>query len=155
MCFVPRRYATWIRPIHLRSVYHTTSLFPAIWLKSGRRKTRRKHAAEDKIRIVLEGVKGEESVAELCRREGISQSLYYKWSKEFLKAGKARLAEDTKRNATRGEVKGLQPENDPLKQLVTKIVQKVFVYDREIIAIELHGDFSIALDEERKATAKL
>jgi transposase len=64
-----------------------------------RRKTRKKYNPEDKIRIVIEGLRGEMSVAELCRKEGISQSLYYKWSKEFLEAGKARLAGDTKREA--------------------------------------------------------
>ena len=64
-----------------------------------RRKTRKKYSAEDKIRIVIEGLRGELSVAELCRKEGISQSLYYKWSKEFLQAGKARFAGDTRRHA--------------------------------------------------------
>ena len=63
-----------------------------------RRKTRRKYSAEEKIRIVLEGLRGEETVAELCRREGIAKTLYYSWSKEFLEAGKARLTGDTKRN---------------------------------------------------------
>ena len=64
-----------------------------------RRKTRKKYGAEDKIRIVVEGLRGESTVAELCRKEGISQSLYYKWSKEFLEAGKSRLAGNTKREA--------------------------------------------------------
>ena len=69
-----------------------------------RRKTRKKYSAEDKIRIVIEGLRGEMTVAELCRKEGISQSLYYKWSKEFLEAGKQRLAGNTKRQADGGEV---------------------------------------------------
>jgi transposase len=75
-----------------------------------RRKTRRQHSAEEKIRIVMAGLRGKETVAELCRREGISQSLYYKWSKEFLGAGKSRLSGDVKRQATTGEVKALRQE---------------------------------------------
>ena len=75
-----------------------------------RRKTRKKYSAEDKIRIVIEGLRGEKSVAELCRKEGISQSLYYKWSKEFLEAGKGRLAGDTKREADGREVKEMRSE---------------------------------------------
>ena len=70
-----------------------------------RRKTRRQHATEEKIRIVIEGLRGEESIAALCRREGIAERLYYSWSKEFLEAGKKRLAEDTTRQATSNEVK--------------------------------------------------
>jgi len=70
-----------------------------------RRKTRKQYSAEEKIRIVLEGLRGEHSIAELCRREGIAQGLYYKWSKEFLEAGKKRLSGDTQRQATSGEVK--------------------------------------------------
>src|SRR5215468_2829355 len=70
-----------------------------------RRATRRHHSAEEKIRIVLEGLRGEDSIAELCRKEGISQNLYYRWSKEFLEAGKKRLAGDTAREATSDEVK--------------------------------------------------
>ena len=65
-----------------------------------RRATRRHHSAEEKIRIVLEGLRGEVSIAELCRKEGINQNLYYRWSKEFLEAGKKRLAGDTAREAT-------------------------------------------------------
>ncbi len=70
-----------------------------------RRATRRHHSAEDKIRIVLEGLRGEVSIAELCRKEGINQNLYYRWSKEFLEAGKKRLAGDTAREATSDEVR--------------------------------------------------
>ena len=72
-------------------------------LRDIRRKTRRKWEPEEKIRIVLEGLRGEESIAELCRREGIAQNQYYSWSKEFLEAGKQRLAGDTKREANSGE----------------------------------------------------
>ena len=91
-------------------------------IKTIRRKTQRKHAAEEKIRIVLEGLRGEDTVAELCRREGIVQSLYYKWSKEFLEAGKARLADDTKRQATSSEVQDLRQENEQLKQAVAELL---------------------------------
>ena len=73
-----------------------------------KRKSRKKYAGEEKIRIVLDGLRGEESVSELCRREGITESMYYRWSKELLEAGKARLVGDTKRQATSGEVKGLR-----------------------------------------------
>src|SRR6478736_5144222 len=75
-----------------------------------RRATRRHCSAEDKIRIVLEGLRGEDSIAELCRREGIVQNLYYRWSKEFLEAGKKRLSGDTVRAATSDEVKDLRRE---------------------------------------------
>ena len=74
-----------------------------------RRKTRRRHSTEDKTRISLEGLRGEESIASLCRREGIAESLYYSWSKEFLEAGKRRLAGDTAREATSQEVKCSAP----------------------------------------------
>ena len=86
-----------------------------------KRKTRRKFSSEEKIRIVLEGLRGEESIAELCRREGISPNLYYNWSKEFLEAGKRRLKGDTKREATSGEVLELRSENVELKQLVADL----------------------------------
>jgi transposase len=85
------------------------------------RKTRRKYSSEEKIRIVLEGLRGEESIAELCRREGISPNVYYNWSKEFLEAGKRRLMGDTKREATSGEVLALRGENEQLKQLVAEL----------------------------------
>ena len=86
-----------------------------------RRKTRRKHSSEEKIRIVLEGLRGEDSIAALCRREGIAESLYYSWSKEFLEAGKKRLAGDTARQATTNEVKGLKREARDLKELVAEL----------------------------------
>jgi transposase len=89
-----------------------------------RRETRRKYSAEEKIRIVLEGLRGEDSIAELCRREGISPNLYYKWSKEFLEAGKSRLAGDTKREATSNEVGALRQENEQLKQVVAELLLK-------------------------------
>ena len=86
-----------------------------------RRKTRRKFSAEEKIRIVLDGLRGEESIAELCRREGISPNLYYNWSKEFLEAGKRRLQGDTKRQATSPEVGNLRQENADLRDLVAEL----------------------------------
>ncbi|MDP7179421.1 MAG: IS3 family transposase [Verrucomicrobiota bacterium] len=85
-----------------------------------RRKTRRKHSTEEKIRIVLEGLRGEESIAALCRREGIAESLYYSWSKEFLEAGKKRLAGDTARQATSNEVKSLRGEARDLKEALAE-----------------------------------
>ena len=89
-------------------------------LKDIRRATRRHFSAEDKIRIVLDGLRGEDSIAELCRREGIAQSLYYVWSKEFLEAGKRRLAGDTARAATSDEVKDLRRESSALKEVVAE-----------------------------------
>ena len=87
-----------------------------------RRATRKRYSAEEKIRIVLEGLRGEDSIAELCRREGISQNLYYRWSKEFLEAGKKRLAGDTAREATSGEVKSLRRESGALKEVVAELM---------------------------------
>jgi transposase len=86
-----------------------------------RRKTRRQYSSEEKIRIVLEGLRGEESIAALCRREGIAEGLYYSWSKEFLEAGKKRLAGDTQRQATSNEVKDLRREAQSLKELVAEL----------------------------------
>jgi len=86
-----------------------------------RRATRKHHSAEDKIRIVLSGLRGEYSIAELCRREGIAQSLYYSWSKDFLEAGKKRLAGDTERQASSGEVKSLRHQASDLKELVAEL----------------------------------
>jgi len=90
-------------------------------VKDIRRKTRKLHSAEEKIRIVLEGLRGEESIAALCRREGIATSLYYSWSKEFLEAGKKRLAGDTVRQATSPEVKELRTEASALKEAVADL----------------------------------
>ena len=90
-------------------------------VKDIRRATRKHHSAEEKIRIVLDGLRGEYSIAELCRREGIAESLYYSWSKEFLEAGKRRLAGDTARAATNGEVKELRREVRDMKVLVADL----------------------------------
>ena len=86
-----------------------------------RRATRKHYSAEEKIRIVIAGLRGEDSIAELCRREGISQNLYYRWSKEFLEAGKKRLAGDTAREATSDEVKSLRREAVALKEVVAEL----------------------------------
>lgn len=90
-------------------------------VKDIRRATRRHFSSEDKIRIVLDGLRGEDSIAELCRKEGIAQSLYYTWSKEFLEAGKRRLAGDTARAATTGEVQDLRRETRALKEAVADL----------------------------------
>jgi transposase len=90
-------------------------------MKEIRRATRKQHSAEEKIRIVLAGLRGEDSIAEHCRREGIAQSLYYSWSKEFLEAGKRRLAGDTARQATSPEVKELRAEAAALKEAVADL----------------------------------
>ena len=90
-------------------------------VKDIRRATRKHYSAEEKIRIVLAGLRGEDSIAELCRHEGISQNLYYRWSKEFLEAGKRRLAGDTAREATSDEVKGLRREAAALKEVVADL----------------------------------
>ena len=94
---------------------------PESLVRDIRRKTRRKFTSEEKIRIVLEGLKGETGISELCRREGIVSNLYYRWSKEFLEAGKKRLQGDTVREATSSEVSDLKSENDQLKQLVAEL----------------------------------
>jgi transposase len=104
-----------------------------------RRQTRRKYSAEEKIRIVLEGLRGEESIAELCRREGINPNMYYKWSKEFLEAGKARLTGDTKRQATSSEVTELRQENEQLKQVVAELLLKNRVLKKSALGREDEG----------------
>ncbi len=87
-----------------------------------RRATRRRYSAEDKVRIVIAGLRGEDSIAELCRKEGINQNLYYRWSKDFLEAGKKRLAGDTAREATSDDVKGLRAEAHQLKELLAELL---------------------------------
>ena len=102
----------------------STKRDPEAVVREIKRKTRRKFSAEEKIRIVLEGLRGEETIAELCRREGINPNLYYNWSKDFLEAGKRRLMGDTQRQATSSEVTGLKKENLHLKQLVADLSLK-------------------------------
>jgi len=106
-------------------------------IKDIRRATRKHHSAEDKIRIVLEGLRGEDSIAALCRREGIAESLYYSWSKEFLEAGKKRLAGDTARAATSDEVKVLRRETRDLKEVVAEQALELRLLKKSMIG---HGD---------------
>ena len=89
-------------------------------VKDIKRATRRQYSSEEKIRIVLEGLRGEGSIAELCRRDGIAQGIYYKWSKDFMEAGKRRLAGDTARAANTDEVKDLRREARDLKEVVAE-----------------------------------
>jgi transposase len=105
----------------MRSKSGSQASTPEKLVRDIRRKTRRHWSAEEKIRIVLEGLRGEYSIAELCRREGIAESQYYSWSKEFLEAGKRRLAGDTARDATSGEVKDLRSEMTALKEAVADL----------------------------------
>jgi transposase len=101
-----------------------------------KRKTRKKYTSEEKIRIVLEGLRGEQGIAEICRREGIHANMYYKWSKEFLEAGKKRLQGDTIREASSIEVVDLKKENDQLKQLVAELSLKNRVLKKSLNGLE-------------------
>lgn len=103
-------------------------------IKDVRRVTRKQYGAEEKIRIVLDGLRGEESIAALCRREGIAESLYYSWSKEFLEAGKKRLAGDTARAATTDEVKVLRKEARDLKEVVAEQALELRLLKKSMIA---------------------
>ena len=101
-----------------------------------RRKTRRRFSAEEKIRIVLEGLRGEESIATLCRREGLNPNLYYRWSKEFLEAGKQRLVGDTTREATSSEGTDRRQENGRLKQVVAERVLENRLLKKNVTAFD-------------------
>jgi transposase len=103
-------------------------------VKDIRRATRRHFSAEDKIRIVLDGLRGDDSIAELCRKEGIAQSLYYVWSKEFMEAGKRRLAGDTARAATTDEVRDLRREASALKECVADLTLENRLLKKSILA---------------------
>ena len=103
-------------------------------VKDIRRATRKRRSPEEKIRIVLDGLRGEESIAGLCRREGIVESLYYSWSKEFLEAGKKRLAGDTSRAATTDEVKDLRREARDLKEVVAEQTLEIRLLKKSMIA---------------------
>jgi transposase len=113
-----------------------TSKNPESVVREIKRKTRRKFNSEEKIRIILEGLKGEDSIAAICRREGIAPSLYYKWSKTFLQAGKRRLKGDTIREANSDEVSELRQENDQLKQLVAELSLKNRVLKKSLNGLE-------------------
>ena len=108
-------------------------------VKEIRRATRRQFFAEEKIRIVLSGLRGEDSIAELCRREGIVQNLYYRWSKEFLEAGKKRLAGDTARAATSDEVKELRREASALKEVVAELTLENRLLKKSVIGVGEDG----------------
>src|SRR5450432_1097647 len=103
-------------------------------IKDIRRVTRRHFSAEDKIRIVLDGLRGEDSIAELCRKEGIAQSLYYTWSKEFMEAGKRRLAGDTARAASSDDVKSLRQEAAALKEVAADLMLENRLLKKSMIA---------------------
>ena len=104
-----------------------------------RRKTRRRFSAEEKIRIILEGMRGEESIAALCRREGLNSNLYYRWSKEFLEAGKKRLVGDITREATSTEVTDLRQENGRLKHVVAELVLENRLLKKSVTASDSEG----------------
>ena len=118
-------------------------------VKDIRRATRRHFSAEDKIRIVLDGLRGEDSIAELCRKEGIAQSLYYTWSKEFMEAGKRRLAGDTARAASTDEVKDLRREASALKECVADLTLENRLLKKSMIMedrLHLLQDHRLGLD---------
>jgi transposase len=118
----------------MRQKSDTTKASSEQVVKDIRRATRRQRSAEEKIRVVLDGLRGEYSVAELCRREGIAESLYYSWSKEFLEAGKKRLAGDTARAATSNEVKDLRRESRELKAVVAEQALELRLLKKSMIA---------------------
>ena len=113
-----------------------TKQSPKSVVREIKRKIRRKFNPEEKIRIILEGLKGEDSIAGICRREGIAPSLYYKWSKSFLEAGKQRLNGDTIREANSDEVSELRKENEQLKQLVAELSLKNRVLKKSLTGLE-------------------
>ncbi len=106
----------------MRPERHTQSASAERTVRDIRRATRRRFSAKERIRIVLRGLRGEDSIAELCRKDGINQNLYYRWSKEFLEAGKSRLAGDTAREASSDEVKSLRAEASQLKELLAEVM---------------------------------
>ena len=109
---------------------------PEAVVREIKRNTRRKFTPDEKIRIVLEGLKGEDSISEICRREGIYPSVYYKWSKAFLEAGKRRLNGDTIREATSEDVSGLRMENEQLKQLVAELSLDTRILKKSLSGLE-------------------
>ena len=105
-----------------------------------RRATRKKYTAEEKVRIVLEGLRGESTIAELCRKEGIHPNLYYKWSKEFLEAGKQRLVGDTQRQADSHEVVEMRSEIEQLKLVVAELTLKNRVLKKSLLGQAMPWD---------------
>jgi transposase len=118
----------------MREKSNTTTSPSERLVKNIRRATRKHYSAEEKIRIVLDGLRGESSIAELCRREGIAEGLYYSWSKEFLEAGKRRLAGDTARAATSGEVTDRRREARALKEVVAEQALELRLLKKSMIA---------------------
>jgi len=118
----------------MRRKSYATDLSSEEVVKDIRRATRKRYSAEEKIRIVLDGLRGEHSIAELCRREGIAEGLYYSWSKEFLEAGKRRLAGDTARAATSDEVKDLKRQAQELKEVVAEQALELRLLKKSMIA---------------------
>lgn len=104
-----------------------------------KRKTRRKFSSEEKIRIVIDGMRGETSIAELCRKEGIAQNLYYRWSKDFMESGKKRLNGDTMREANTSEVQELRKENAQLKEVVAELMLKYRILKKSMDGEDLNG----------------
>ena len=124
-------------------------------VKEIKRKTRRKYSAEEKIRIVLEGLRGEYSIAELCRREGIAQGLYYTWSKEFMEAGKKRLSGDTARQATTSEVTGLKHEMRDLKEVVADLTLENRVLKKSVLGDGEYQECDILHPRSWRSSASL
>jgi transposase len=105
-------------------------------IKDIKRKTRRLFSPEEKIAIILEGLRGEESIAAICRREGIAAALYYRWSKDFLEAGKKRLRGDTERDASSQEVESLRKENSALKEVVAELTLRERTLKKSLTGLE-------------------
>lgn len=105
-------------------------------IKEIKRQTRRVYSAEEKIRIVIEGLRGEDSIAAICRKYGINDNLYYNWSKDFLEAGKKRLSGDTDRNANTQEVSSLKKENDDLKKALADLYVRNEVLKKSLTGLE-------------------
>ncbi len=120
-------------------VEETTSSVEAT-VREIRRNSRKKYSAEEKVRIVLEGLRGEVTIAELCRKEGIHPNMYYKWSKDFLEAGKQRLVGDTHREADSQEVNEMRSENEQLKALVAELSLKNRVLKKSLLGRETKWD---------------
>ena len=106
------------------------------FVKDIRRKTRKLYSPEQKILIVMEALRGEESVAAICRKHGIAESMFYKWNKEFLEAGKKRLAGDTTREATSDEVADLRKENQRLKEMVADLLLRYEIVKKSLTILE-------------------
>jgi transposase len=112
-------------------------------VKDIKRKTRKKYSSEEKIRIILDGLKGETTIAELCRREGINPNVYYNWSRDFLEAGKSRLQGDTLREANTNEVTEIRKENSQLKELVAELSLKNRVLKKSYDGLEKGSEESL------------